>query len=97
MTRPLAALALSLLAAPAGAECIQSPELRVIDGDRLETGMGQIVAYVSETDPANKAGSSLSVRTPPMGAHHACAARHENLQTQVPKITTDTCYRRPYT
>ena len=32
------ALALSLLAstAPAGAECIQSPELRVIDGDTVE-------------------------------------------------------------
>ena len=40
MTRLAAALALCLLAStaidPAGAECIQSPELRVIDGDNVE-------------------------------------------------------------
>ena len=35
MTRPLA-LALSLLAAPAWAECIRDPDLRVIDGDTVE-------------------------------------------------------------
>ena len=34
MTR-LAALALMLLAAPAGAECIRDPDLRVIDGDTV--------------------------------------------------------------
>lgn len=48
VTRPLAAaLALSLLAstAPAGAECIQSPELRVIDGDTVEYA-GQTVRMV---------------------------------------------------
>ena len=37
MTRLLlAALTLSLLAAPAWAECIQNPELEVVDGDTVE-------------------------------------------------------------
>ena len=47
MTRLAAALALMLLAstAPAGAECIRDPDLRVIDGDTVEYA-GQTVRMV---------------------------------------------------